>query len=131
VLEEDYGDDIDELAAEQDNSEPQMTVEEKLQAAQVEAEEAAAAARMAAKARADAAAELESRLSTSKKSRGAASSRRMSFGIDGAADGEQDDTLGKIVSPMVRKTKIKGRPKRRKSTLNPEELEALLLVSND
>lgn len=48
-----------------------------------------------------------------------------SFGADGTHDGEQDDTLGRM-SPIVKKTKIRGRPKRRKSTLSPEELEELM-----
>ena len=53
------------------------------------------------------------------------------LGLDGAGDvEEQDDTLGKIVSP-VKKTKIRGRPKRRKSTLSPEELEELMMAAED
>jgi hypothetical protein len=131
VSEVDFEDDLDELAPEHDTSDPQMTVEEKLQAAQIEAEEAAATARVAATARADKAAGSIARSSASKRSRGAASAVPAPIGVDGTIDDEQDDTLGKMVSPMVRKTKIKGRPKRRKSTLNPEELEALLLAGNE
>ncbi|KAK4555868.1 hypothetical protein LTR86_007088 [Recurvomyces mirabilis] len=117
--------DMDEVEQEEDLSEPQLSVEEKLRAAQVDAEHAAAAGR-AAKERAAAA--EEARVSSSKRSR----STRVSFGYDGAdnRDEEQDDTLGKIVSPIARKTKIRGRPKRRKSTLNPDELEALLMVDD-
>lgn len=40
-------------------------------------------------------------------------------------DLEIDDEIGKLRSP-AKKAKIKGRPKRRKSTLSPEELENLL-----
>ncbi|GAB7344231.1 hypothetical protein MBLNU457_2119t1 [Dothideomycetes sp. NU457] len=40
-------------------------------------------------------------------------------------DLEFDDDVGSLRSP-VKKTKIKGRPRRRKSTLSPEELESLL-----
>ncbi|KAK3672727.1 hypothetical protein LTR78_007313 [Recurvomyces mirabilis] len=117
--------DMDEVEQEEDLSEPQLSVEEKLRAAQVDAELAAAAGR-AAKERAAAA--EEPRMSTSKRSR----STRVSFCYDRAddRDEEQDDTLGKIVSPIARKTKIRGRPKRRKSTLNPDELEALLMVDD-
>lgn len=49
--------------------------------------------------------------------------------LDGAAD-EDDDTLGQIVSP-VRKTKIRGRAKRRKSTLSREELAELLVAGDE
>ena len=53
--------------------------------------------------------------------------------LDGAADEndelQDDDTLGKIVSP-VRKTKIRGRA-RRKSTLSREELAELLVVGDE
>ncbi|KAK5256236.1 hypothetical protein LTR16_003723 [Cryomyces antarcticus] len=38
---------------------------------------------------------------------------------------EEDDEVGKLRSP-VRKTRIGGRPRRRKSTLSPEELQALI-----
>jgi len=40
-------------------------------------------------------------------------------------DLEFSDDVGSLRSP-VKKTKIKGRPRRRKSTLSPEELESLL-----
>lgn len=54
--------------------------------------------------------------------------------LDGAADEndelQDDDTLGQIVSP-VRKTKIRGRAKRRKSTLSREELAELLVVGDE
>jgi hypothetical protein len=54
--------------------------------------------------------------------------------LDGAADQidelQDDDTLGQIVSP-VRKTKIRGRAKRRKSTLSREELAELLVVGDE
>ena len=114
--------DSDGPPADDEPSEPVMTVEEKLHAAQAEAEEAAAAARE----RADPDPRPSAARSSSKGRR-----RRETgvlLGIDTAGDEEQDDTLGKLVaSPMAKKTKIRGRPKRRKSTLNPEELEALLM----
>ena len=54
--------------------------------------------------------------------------------LDGAVDEDNelqdDDTLGQIVSP-VRKTKIRGRAKRRKSTLSREELAELLVVGDE
>lgn len=53
--------------------------------------------------------------------------------VDGADDADElqdDDTLGQIVSP-VRKTKIRGRAKRRKSTLSREELAELLLEGGE
>ncbi|GAB1731483.1 hypothetical protein NU195Hw_g1486t1 [Hortaea werneckii] len=41
---------------------------------------------------------------------------------------DEDDTLGQMPASAVKRTKIKGRPmRRRKSTLNPEELEELLM----
>ena len=79
---------------------PRMTVAEKLDLARTQAEEAAAA-------------------------KEADDARFRVGGLDGAADSERDDTLGKM-SPVVKKTKIRGRPKRRKSTLSPEELEELI-----
>ena len=53
--------------------------------------------------------------------------------LDGADDADElqdDDTLGQIISP-VRKTKIRGRAKRRKSTLSREELAELLLEGGE
>ena len=44
---------------------------------------------------------------------------------DDELDLEFGDGVGKLQSP-VKRTKIKGRPRRRKSTLSPEELESLL-----
>ena len=52
---------------------------------------------------------------------------------DGAADADElqdDDTLGQIFSP-VRKTQIRGRAKRRKSTLSREELAELLITADE
>lgn len=139
IMEED--DEASELADDcYDYSEPQphMTVAEKLHAAQAEAEEAAAAAREAASS------PRRSRTDTTDADTGQApdsvhhpasrkprrSDVQVSFGLDGPADEEQDDTLGKMPSP-VKKTKIRGRPKRRKSTLNPAELEELLMSAAD
>lgn len=53
--------------------------------------------------------------------------------VDGAADMDElrdDDTLGQIVSP-IKRTKIRGRAKRRKSTLSREELAELLDVEDE
>ncbi|KAK4626102.1 hypothetical protein CLAFUW4_04681 [Fulvia fulva] len=95
---------------------PQMTVAEKLSAAQEEAEQAAAAARES----------------------GPKASRRAQlpdYGLDGSLDElahdkrDDGDTLGKMLSPMSKRTRINGRARRRrKSTLNPEELESLICV---
>ncbi|KAF7197712.1 hypothetical protein HII31_00801 [Pseudocercospora fuligena] len=107
-------------ALEDDESEvleiPQMTIAEKLSAAQEEAAEAQAA-------RAD-----HKSLQTEERP----------FGLDGVIDEPEDDTLGKMpgddtlgrISPMAKRTKIKGRPRKRKSTLSPEELETLLIVDS-
>ncbi|KAK1824015.1 hypothetical protein LTR12_001548 [Friedmanniomyces endolithicus] len=124
---------------------PQMTVRDKLAAAQAEAEEtaAAAAAEVAAPSRSAARSRVHAKLpdevedpeprrapppnfaTRDTPSRSAA--KKIPLGLDGTCDEEeQDDTLGKLASPMVKKTRIRGRPKRRKSTLNPEELEELL-----
>jgi len=53
--------------------------------------------------------------------------------LDGATDIDElqdDDTLGQIFSP-VRKTQIRGRAKRRKSTLSREELAELLVTADE
>lgn len=39
---------------------------------------------------------------------------------------KEDDTLGRMPSPMTKRTKIRGRPRKRKSTLSPDELQALM-----
>ena len=44
---------------------------------------------------------------------------------DSQLDIDLKEEMGKLQSP-AKKTKIQGRPKRRKSTLSPEELEDLL-----
>lgn len=44
---------------------------------------------------------------------------------DSQLDIDINDDIGKLRSP-AKKTKVQGRPKRRKSTLSPEELEGLL-----
>lgn len=77
---------------------PQLTVEEKLRAAQAEAEAAAAA-----------------------------------MPVDDAQDSDSeidfaiDEEISKLRSP-AKKSRIQGRPKRRKSTLSPEELANLLAL---
>lgn len=94
-----------------EDSQPRLTVSDKLENARVEAEQATLAQT------------LHTQANGTQKTQGATA-----LGPDGAADSERDDTLGKMVpmSPMAKKTKIRGRPKRRKSTLSPEELEALI-----
>ena len=97
-----------DLSEENENA-PRMTVAEKLDLARTEAEKAAAGGSKGSKIPRPAAA--------------------ASLGLDGANESERDDTLGKMPpSPAVKKTMIRGRPKkRRKSTLSPEELEELLV----
>jgi len=73
---------------------PQLTMEEKLRVAQIEAETAGTCA-------------------------------PTEPNDNDELDLELDDDVGRLPSP-VKKTKIKGRPRRRKSTLSPEELENLL-----
>jgi hypothetical protein len=95
---------------------PQMTIAEKLSAAQEEAEQAAAAA-----------------------ARTKSPAHVLVNGTDDCMNEEKDDTLGKmpgdttlgkIFSP-IRTTRIKGRPRKRKSTLSPDELEALIGASEE
>lgn len=110
------------LAELEDDSEelevPQMTIEEKLSAAQEEAERAAA-----------------------ERARTKGAPTLAPHGLDGAMDDELgedtlgkmpgDKTLGKVISksPMAKKTRIKGRPRKRKSTLLPDELEAIMAAN--
>ncbi|KAK4504054.1 hypothetical protein PRZ48_004969 [Zasmidium cellare] len=97
---------------------PQMTIAEKLSAAQEEAEQAAAAA------------------ANARESKGKASRREqvpaanLNGSMDELSNERDDDTLGKMPSPMGKRTKIKGRPKKRKSTLTPDEF-ASLIVGDD
>ncbi|RMY53007.1 hypothetical protein D0863_14083 [Hortaea werneckii] len=56
--------------------------------------------------------------------------RKTTTGAGGEAEAgdDDDDTLGQMPASAVKRTKIKGRPmRRRKSTLNPAELEELLM----
>lgn len=108
----DLEDDSEELEV------PQMTIAEKLSAAQEEAERAA-----------------------KERARTKRAPPVASLGLDGAMDDERDDdtlgkmpgdvTLGKMVStsPMAKKTRIRGRPRKRKSTLSPDELEAIMAAN--
>ncbi|KAK5171173.1 uncharacterized protein LTR77_004317 [Saxophila tyrrhenica] len=118
--------DVDQGATEEpeyseEENAPRMTIAEKLDLARAEAEEAAATKSSKSKAR-------SSRLPVSMN--GQAKGPVAAVALDGAGDSELDDTLGKMMpSPVAKKSKIKGRPRRRKSTLNPEELEALLVES--
>ncbi|KAK4542746.1 hypothetical protein LTR36_006122 [Oleoguttula mirabilis] len=157
ILEE--GEDGSELGGyDYSESQPHMTVEEKLHAAQAEAEEAAAARAAAAAAASTPRIRTRSRnepsntnasankgadaepgsahpASTRPSKRAAdPEPRPLAFGLDGTCDDaeEQDDTLGKLpAASPVKKTRIRGRPKRRKSTLNPAELEELLMSAAD
>lgn len=97
---------------------PLMTIAEKLSAAQEEAERAA-----------------KDRARTKR------ALPALPSGVDEAMDDERDEdtlgkmpgdvTLGKMVStsPMGKKTKIRGRPRKRKSTLSPDELEAIMVAN--
>lgn len=109
---------------------PQMTIAEKLTAAQEEAERAAI--------------ERERAKRDQVGSKQARSTKRSPpLGLDGAMDEADDDTLGKMpgdvtlgkkivaTSPMGKKTKIRGRPRKRKSTLSPDELEAIMGIANE
>nr|POE66117.1 hypothetical protein CFP56_54379 [Quercus suber] len=100
----------------------QLTVAQKLSAAQAEAEDAAAARAAAAATTGEPNPDIGRGQRRSKET----VSESRGFG----GDEEQDDTLGKMPSP-VKRTKIKGRPRRRKSTLSPEELEALIQAAGD
>ena len=52
--------------------------------------------------------------------------------MDESARPEDDhDTLGKMPSPMGKRTKIRGRPRKRKSTLTPDELSTLICGEDD
>ncbi|KAK0273463.1 hypothetical protein LTR35_012213 [Friedmanniomyces endolithicus] len=148
---------LDEFAGSVEEAEeesgPQMTVRDKLAAAQAEAEEIAAAADAVTTAAVPSRSVVQTRVHATlpdddadpeprrapppnfaTRDSPSRSARHPPLGLDGANGGirdvvdeeEQDDTLGKLASPMVKKTRIRGRPKRRKSTLNPEELEELL-----
>ncbi|KAF2207320.1 hypothetical protein CERZMDRAFT_122775 [Cercospora zeae-maydis SCOH1-5] len=116
---------------------PQMTIKEKLAAAQEEADEA-----KGPRGSSHAAANGTSRTSKS------SSSRRQNiephFGLDGVTEApsgddtlrrmEGGDTLGNIDlpgSPMAKKTRIRGRPKKRKSTLTRDEMASLLVMDDD
>lgn len=132
MLEEDEGDESEELEV------PQMTIQEKLSAAQEEAEQAA---------RSHSAVNSKNH-TTSRTAK--SSSRRQNiqpdFGLDGTTDTmpvhgddtlgrlEGDDALGKLDmggSPMAKRTRIRGRPKKRKSTLSRDELASLLVVDDE
>lgn len=80
----------------------QLTVEEKLQAVRLEAEHATSA------------------------SASASHSDDLHNGGTSQLDLDLDEETSKARSP-VRKTRIQGRPRRRKSTLSPEELDNLIL----
>lgn len=80
----------------------QLTVEEKLQAVRLEAEQATLV------------------------SASASYSDNLHTGGTSQLDLDLDEETSKARSP-VKKTRIQGRPRRRKSTLSPEELENLML----
>ncbi|KAK6431242.1 hypothetical protein LTR95_012601 [Oleoguttula sp. CCFEE 5521] len=115
--EDDYAEPLPEDEPSEQISEQHMTVHEKLDAVAREAADAQAA-------RARAQASPQALPSASRKARYSPAA------LDGAADQEDaelqdDDTLGKIFSP-VKRTRIRGRAKRRKSTLSRDELAELL-----
>lgn len=85
---------------------PKLTVQEKLNVAQAEAEAAAVAAGLKLD---DIQVEFED-----------------GFGKVGVMKGAERDGLGVKGGSPIKKTGLKGRPKRRKSTLTPEELETLM-----
>lgn len=93
---------------------PQMTIAEKLSAAQQEADAAATA--------------RENKSKASRRAHVRATESNLNGGLDELA---HDDTLGKMPSPMGKRTKIRGRPKKRKSTLTAEELETLVFADDD
>ncbi|GIZ42824.1 hypothetical protein CKM354_000607800 [Cercospora kikuchii] len=127
-VEMDEGEESEELEV------PQMTIMEKLAAAQEEADEAKAH-RDSGRAAAN---------GTSRTSK----SRRQNIGPDSGLDGAQvippgddtlrrmegNDTLGNMDlpgSPMAKKTRIRGRPKKRKSTLTRDEMASLLVMEDN
>ena len=103
-----------------DDDIPQLTMADKLRAARLEAEEAMAnnkPATTGAEPTVEEVDDLDLELD-------------FNLGLncedgEGDADADGGDVPGKLPSP-ARKTRIKGRPRRRKSTLSPEELESLL-----
>ncbi|KAK3710416.1 hypothetical protein LTR37_010259 [Vermiconidia calcicola] len=122
---------LDAELGDQEDAEPSeehiqlMTIAEKLDLARAEAEEAAAA-----KARSP---QSPKTRSSSKLPRSATSASRSAapLALNVAADSELDDTLGRMMPSPVKKTRIKGRPRRRKSTLSPEELEELMCCAEE
>ncbi|KAM3425692.1 hypothetical protein BST61_g7629 [Cercospora zeina] len=115
---------------------PQMTIKEKLAAAQEEADEAKVH-------------RGSSHAATNGTSRTSRSSRRQNiaphYGLDGVTEAplpgddtfrrmEGGDTLREVDlpgSPMAKKTRIRGRPKKRKSTLTRDEMASLLVMDDD
>ncbi|CAK1356842.1 unnamed protein product [Cercospora beticola] len=127
-VEMDDGEESEELQV------PQMTIMEKLAAAQEEADEA--------KAHRDSGRAAVNGTSRTSKSR--RQNIEPDFGLDGAQDVppgddtlrrmEGGDTLGNMDlpgSPMAKKTRIRGRPKKRKSTLTRDEMASLLVMDDD
>lgn len=111
--EEDFDADFANLPEENENGMARMTVAQKLDVAREEAEEAKTRGKPTT---------FKSKLprSTSYDLKPS-----VSFGLDGSCEAENEDVLERM-SPVVKKTKIRGRPRRRKSTLSPEELEELI-----
>ena len=125
MLEDEDDDESEELEI------PQMTIQEKLSAAQEEAEQARRSHNNI------------NGISSSRVSR-RQNIQPSDFGLDGTTDMdmqpgddtlgkmEGDDTLGKMGgSPMAKKTRIRGRPKKRRSTLSRDELASLLVVDDE
>ena len=128
----------EEEAEGEGDSLPQMTIAEKLSLAREEAEKATASKSKSKTSSTHAHTRTTSKIPLASTSGNIAKSHSQfvplqpARGEDGDGEEEEerdDDTLGKMMalpSPMAKRTKIRGRPKRRKSTLSPEELEELI-----
>ena len=140
--EEGYEVELEPVEASGLSDEPHMTVQEKLSAAAREAKEAAAA-RVGEQSNTRIEDYAKSSTSRSRSKKVALNDEPGAFdgvfspvkgitgGFDGAVDELQDeDTLGKMPSP-VKKTRIRGRPRKRKSTLSREEMDALVLAAGE
>ncbi|OQO11861.1 hypothetical protein B0A48_03588 [Cryoendolithus antarcticus] len=115
--EDDYAEPLPEDEPSEQISEQHMTVHEKLDAVAREAADAQAA-------RARAQASPQALPSASRKVQYSPTALDCAVDQDDA-ELQDDDTLGKIFSP-VKRTRIRGRAKRRKSTLSRDELAELL-----
>ena len=116
---------IDEADEESEELEvPQMTIEEKLTAAEEEASKAVRQRSLAVPT-------AESKIPTLSQRASHNSSRTTAASPVRKLAAREDDTLGKMPSPMAKRTKIRGLPRKRKSTLTPDELQALISTNGD